>query len=376
MRLLIVSDTAIYRDKHENFLEVYEPTLREIESLNDLFLDITWLGYYKGSNPGNARKPYPKNIYLNTLPTVIGGNNFLKKFKVVPILPLLFLKIIRALRTHDVIHTRGPSVPAFVCILLSFVFRNKKYWHKYAGNWMEPHPPFMYKVQKWLLMRAKNTKVTINGKWPNQPAHVFTLENPCFTALELERAIVAGSHKSFVVPLTLCFAGLIDESKGVQALVRAFEYLDHPERYITKLILAGHGPGMEEVMKLAERISVQVEFTGYIQRQSLNEVYRQSHALLLPSRTEGFPKVVAEAASFGCIPIVTDVSSVGQYVRDGINGFLLKDAQPETIACALTRLLNTRNLHELSYEAKVMSGLFTYERFREVISNCVINQKS
>lgn len=373
MKLLIISDTPIHSLSSENSLEVYEPTLREIESVSNLFQEINWLGYLKGNNPGNARIPHAKNIHLALLPPAIGGNSLWEKLKILPILPLLFFKIFHAVKAHDIIHSRGPSVPAFVCILLSFVMRNKKYWHKYAGNWMEPSPPFMYRIQKWLLMRAKNTRVTINGKWPHQPAHVISLENPCFTAFERERAINAVSEKSFCGPLTLCFVGLINTSKGVQGLVRAFAYMNHPERHIKKLILAGHGPAMEEVKRLAKKISVPVEFTGFIKRQDLNDIYKQSHVLVLPSRTEGFPKVIAEAAAFGCIPVVTDVSCIGQYVSDGVNGFLLRDTHPETIARVLERLINTKNLHELSREAKAMSALFTYERFCEAIANRVIN---
>jgi glycosyltransferase involved in cell wall biosynthesis len=372
MKLVIVSATPMYGIKTDEPLEVYEPTLREIESIKDLFEEVNWLGYYKGNNPGNARRAGTKNIHLAALPRAEGGDSLLAKFKILPVLPLLVYKVFRVIQRHDVVHSRGPSVPAFVCIVLSFFFRKKKFWHKYAGNWMEPNPPLMYKVQRWLLMRASNTCVTINGNWPNQPAHIVSLENPSFTAHEREQAIRASSQKQFEIPLTLCFAGLIDASKGVQALIRAFGYMEKPERYIEKLILAGHGPGMDEVKKLTESISVPVEFTGYIQRQNLNEIYKKSHVLLLPSRTEGFPKVVAEAASFGCIPVVTDVSSIGQYVQDGVNGFLLNDAQPESIASVLEKLIHAENLSKLSEEAKAMSTLFTYERFQEAIANQVL----
>jgi glycosyltransferase involved in cell wall biosynthesis len=363
----------MYPLKDLESLEVYEPTLREIESVSHLFKKVTWLGYDRRSNPGNARKPYPTNIHLALLPLAVGGNSLWKKLKILPALPLLFLKIFCAIRNHDVIHTRGPSVPAFVGILVSFFFRKKKFWHKYAGNWIETHPPFMYKIQKWLLMMATKTRVTINGSWPGQPAHIFSLENPSFTAAERDRSVFFGRQKIFTGRLTICFAGLIDASKGVQALLQAFGYMKQSERYIEKVILVGHGPAMDEVMKLASSISVPVEFTGYVQRQVLNRIYQQSHVLLLPSRTEGFPKVVAEASSFGCIPIVTNVSSIGQYVQDGINGFLLQDAKPETIAKVLERLIQTKNLNEISGEAMVMSGLFTYERFSEAIANRIIN---
>lgn len=372
MKLAIISATPMYGAKTGEPTEVYEPTLREIESVRELFQEVTWLGYFKGANPGNARAPGTEGIHLAALPLAEGGTTSMAKIKILPLLPGLIYRTWRAIQHHDVIHSRGPSVPAFVCIVLSFFFRGKKFWHKYAGNWMETNPPFMYKVQKWLLMRATNTKVTVNGRWPNQPAHIVSLENPCFTSDEREHAMRSADQKTFGGSLTLCFAGLIDVSKGVQALIRALGFMERPDRRIERLILAGHGPGMDEVRRLAEGISVPVQFTGYIRRTELNEVYRKSNVLLLPSRTEGFPKVVAEAAAFGCIPIVTDVSSIGQYVQNGISGFLLRDAKPESIAAALDQLVHSENLFEISQAAQAMSALFTYERFREAIASRVL----
>ena len=46
------------------------------------------------------------------------------------------------------------------------------------------------------------------------------------------------------------------------------------------------------------------------------------HMLWLPSHGEGFPKVVAEAWSQGCIPITSDVSSLPQYIQHHLNGFI------------------------------------------------------
>jgi glycosyltransferase involved in cell wall biosynthesis len=371
MKLAIISATPMYGMPGEP-LEVYEPTLREIESISGLFEEITWLGYLKGGNPGNARKPASRVIRLGSLPVAEGGESLFAKFRILPKLPRLVLTVFRTIQHHDVIHSRGPAVPAFVCIVLSFFFPKKKFWHKYAGNWMEPKPPFMYQVQKWLLTRAGHTNVTVNGNWPDQATHVVSLENPGFTEQERDQALRVSSDKKFELPITFCFAGLMDESKGVPALVRAFSRLKNPEQFIQKLILAGHGPAMDEIRKLAADISVPVEFTGYIQRDRLNEIYRISHVLVLPSRTEGFPKVVAEAASFGCIPIVTNVSSIGQYVRDGVNGFVLDDGRPETIASALERLKHHENLSAVSEAAKAMSTFFTYERFRNAIANQIL----
>ena len=44
--------------------------------------------------------------------------------------------------------------------------------------------------------------------------------------------------------------------------------------------------------------------------EDLKEVYKAAHFFMLASQSEGWPKAVAEAMFFGCIPIVTSVSCV------------------------------------------------------------------
>lgn len=372
MRLLIVSDTFLYKTSLDE-LEVFEPTLREIESVSGLFTEILWLGYLQQhANPGHARAPIIPSIRLKSLPVVQGGKTLSSKWRILPQLPRLVWIIAKHIRNYDVIHSRGPSVPAFVCVVLSCLLRKKIYWHKYAGNWMEPVPPFMFGVQKKLLTRAVHTKVTINGKWPGQPAHIVSLENPCFTEEERKISVGYAKSKPFNKPLVLCFTGLMAESKGVIELMKAFRLMDTLSDRVRKIIMAGDGPALNETKVLAAELNVPVEFTGYINRNQLNEVYKQSHVLLLPSRSEGFPKVVAEAASFGCIPVVTDVSSIGQYVVHAESGFLLKDNQASTIANMLEELFIHTDLKRVSEGAVSMSEKFTYERFRLQIANTVL----
>lgn len=228
---------------------------------------------------------------------------------------------------------------------------------------MESSFPFMYGLQKWLLIRASHTVVTINGKWPNQPGHIHSLENPCFTREEWSLAEAIGRIKKFDAKLVICFAGLVAESKGAPQLIDALLLIPDLDRYVSKVIIAGSGPALDDMRFAADGLSVPVIFKGYLDRSALNVVYEESHILVLPSRTEGFPKVVAEAAAFGCIPVVTDVSSIGQYIKNEKSGFLLSDNSPETIRKVLVRLFSHHGLQAISQMAVSVSSKFTYEQF-------------
>ncbi len=62
-------------------------------------------------------------------------------------------------------------------------------------------------------------------------------------------------------------------------------------------------------------------FHGFLGKNEVHELLAASHFLLLPSDSEGFPKVIAEGACYGVIPVVSNVGSIAHYVTPN-NGFL------------------------------------------------------
>lgn len=364
MKLVIISDTPMIRGNDDR-LVIFEPTLREIEALSSLFNQVVWYGYVgDDQQKGASRAPRNDIIELRQLPTIKGGKNGLQKLRVLMVVPVLTWMIARAMFRGDVIHTRGPSVPGAICIMLSWLFRGKVYWHKYAGDWSQESPPFMYAFQRWLLKRANHCNVTVNGEWPGQPPHVHAFENPCFTDEELERANQIASSRRFDGLLTLCFAGRLTDVKGGTQLLEAVRILQDTQPRSFNLVVAGGGPLLDSLKQKARDLGLSVHFTGPVQREDLNTIYESSHILILPTRTEGLPKVVAEGAAYGCIPVVTNVSAVGQYVIHGENGFLLESNTTECIVKGLNELLLHPDLKGISRRATRLSPAFTYEKFK------------
>lgn len=61
-------------------------------------------------------------------------------------------------------------------------------------------------------------------------------------------------------------------------------------------------------------------------RTAIEEFYTASDVLLLTSSSEGFPKVIAEAMAFGCIPIATKVGGIPEHITEEMNGILTDPA--------------------------------------------------
>ena len=57
-----------------------------------------------------------------------------------------------------------------------------------------------------------------------------------------------------------------------------------------------------------------------VEANKLNELYRRSHLLFVPSRAEAFGHVFCEASSFAVPSLATDVGGIPSAVRSGVNG--------------------------------------------------------
>lgn len=359
--LAIISDTPMSFDADGKFM-AFEPTLREIEHLTGTFDHIVWYGMpFYGKASGAYRSPQSEKIQLHSFFHAVGGESIIEKMRLIPRVPVLIFQVFMLVRKYHFIHTRGPSLPAWIAIWFAKVFPKKKFWHKYAGNWNEAYPPYSYKAQRSLLRKSAHP-VTVNGKWDEKNPRILPLENPCFSEKELE--VANRTIKRFdTIDKEIVFAGRLEKEKGVFAVLQAASQL---HKALTWHII---GAGKDEMM--VKEIGSQLKnviIHGGVSRNDLNQIYERSHFLVLPTMaSEGFPKVIAEACGFGCIPIVSDVSSIRQYVTDEF-GCILADVTGEGVATAVNLLESDSTLSLRSYKAKQMSSLFSYERYAHRVS--------
>lgn len=367
--LLIVSDSPMCHDGQG--IRIIESTLREVEHLTDIFETITWIGFERDDMlQGGSR--YDSTGKIKAIPLKLyGGGGFVNKLKQVFTLPSYWLTIWKHLKHAKYVHTRAPSVPALLVILYNFIDSKRKYWHKFAGDWTRKNPPKSYAIQKSLMLKLKHSKVTINGQWPNQPAHVMAFENPCISQNELKQAAQSAIVKKFDAKLNILFVGRIESEKGVDRLVQGFSLLD--KKYweqIGWIKLVGIGRDFEKIKTYILQLNKPIELTGSLNREQLNVLYNDTHVFVLPTEGEGFPKVVSEAAAHGCVPIVTDVSSLTQYIKHLQNGLVLKNIEPVEIKNYIQLLLDNRKQTEiLAKKAAQIGQLFTYERYNKRIAD-------
>ncbi len=83
--------------------------------------------------------------------------------------------------------------------------------------------------------------------------------------------------------------------------------------------IVGEGP---EIINLQDNAPSNVKFFGGVSQNVLDDLFSSSELLYLPSRSEGFPKVILEAAAAGIPSLVYDTYGASDWIEHRKDGFI------------------------------------------------------
>ena len=140
---------------------------------------------------------------------------------------------------------------------------------------------------------------------------------------------------------TIGYVGRLSKEKGILDLVKAIPLILQGRNDVDFLIV-GDGPLSSSIkQKLRDSgLLEKVTLTGWITYDEIPEYVNRLKLLVMPTHTEaGSPRPIQEAMSCGTPVLVTMVGGVGDVVKDGENGFILKNRSPQQIAKDVLRIL-------------------------------------
>ena len=121
----------------------------------------------------------------------------------------------------------------------------------------------------------------------------------------------------------LLYTGRISPEKGVHTLLEALRPLPRDK----KLVLAGGTSYSDEYIKSVKRNAWnEVVFLGRVDHETMEELYSNCYAFILPSVMEGLSIALLEALSFGACIITTDIPENLEVIGDAGLSFTPGDA--------------------------------------------------
>lgn len=371
MKIAII--THVCHIKNENQFFGYAPYIREINIWIKYADEVIVVSPLIESKINAIEEPYlHEEIDLLKVPSVditSVGN----MFRTISHLPTIFLKVFVAMKQADHIHLRCPGNMGLIGAMVQILFPKKKKTAKYAGNWdPNSNQPWSYRLQKWILSNTfltKNIKVLVYGEWPNQTKNIKSFFTATYTEIEAQNSKFDNPK---ILPvqniIKFIFVGTLSSGKQPLYAVKIIEKLYLSGKNVC-LDLYGEGVLRKELEQYIEANSLQelVCLKGNQSKDNIEKVYRESHFLILASKSEGWPKVVAEAMFWGCVPLVTPVSCVSYMIDNGNRGLLLLEELDQDVKKVNEIIENDFKYKMMSNNGMNWSRQFTIDKFEEEI---------
>jgi glycosyltransferase involved in cell wall biosynthesis len=207
--------------------------------------------------------------------------------------------------------------------------------------------------------------VTVNGRWEGQPSHIFPFDNPSLTLAEIQTARELGAGKSLGQSPRLVFVGRTETAKGLHATLHVLKEL-RSEFQDVRLDVLGDGPERPDFERMSRRLGIadNVQFRGWVPHSQVLEFLLRADFILLPSLTEGWPKVLSEAMSYGVVPIASNVSAIPQILEETGCGAALPPDDISGFVEAILDIVQTPGKWKgMSQEGMRSAPRFTYERY-------------
>ena len=156
-----------------------------------------------------------------------------------------------------------------------------------------------------------------------------------------------GSGENDDAPIVLLAARMVWH-KGVGEFIKAARILKR-QGVRVRCVLVGTADH-ENPDSLSENELADCQKEGVVewwgQRDDMPHVLANSHVVVLPSYTEGLPKILLEACACGIPVVASRVNGCREIVRDGENGILIPKKDAPALAAAIKLLLEDPPLRQ------------------------------
>jgi glycosyltransferase involved in cell wall biosynthesis len=281
------------------------------------------------------RRPAPLDglLFYATLPAVVAGE--LRRFRpdtviaqsVYEATAVLVAKAVTRSRARVVIEAHGDWATAT---------------ELYGSPLRRVLRPVTTRVSRAALRRADAVRTvsdftaTLVRREGVEPAAVFTTYVDYSTFVELPSVPLPPEPR----PL---FVGVLERYKNVDGLAAAWR-LAAPRVPEVRLLIVGSGRERAVVDALIRDLPDQTEWKLRVSQEEVARALDDSTLLVLPSRSEGLPRIVVEAFCRARPVIGAGAGGIPDIVENGVNGLLVPPDDPLALADALVRLLTDREL--------------------------------
>lgn len=367
MKLAIISDGLVHRSEDGYFSRdtffyfITDHLSRHFERIW-LCTPVRKASLPPGDCPNPPVRPESVTI-VETIPyeTV---SNFYKKLPVIA--PVNLARIMKPVRDSDALFLRIPAMNSFAAFLLAKIWGKPiisylvgdeeeivRKGGKYRGfaKKIATAAALVHRCAYRYMISSSSAALFLNPrlmkKFPKEDNAYFT-----FTSLIKKDDIRPRKSLEIESPLCLLYTGRLSHEKGVEYLLYSARLLLDRE-VLVRLFICGDGPERGRLEDLCKDLKLEnhVKFLGYVSYDGgLDRIYDECDIFVLPSISEGVPKVLLEAMAKGVPVIATRTGGIPDIIEDMHSGILVPPGSPEAITRAVELLLRDGELRKRMVE--------------------------
>ncbi len=146
----------------------------------------------------------------------------------------------------------------------------------------------------------------------------------------------------------LLFAGVLTPRKDALGLLNAFAEVQS-SLPAARLVVVGPQPNEDYARTVRQRVAAlgleeSVDFVGFVDNDRLRQEISAARGIVLFSREETAPTIIAQAMAAGKPVVATRVGGIPEMVGDGETGFLVESGDESTLASRMLTLLEDQEL--------------------------------
>jgi glycosyltransferase involved in cell wall biosynthesis len=268
------------------------------------------------------------------------------------------LALVRLMPEWDLVYVFVPSYPGAVAYTVGRLFMRKRMPVYLANDWEEitPYtfrgrgwkralfPAYRWTLTQWerWIMRTAPLALTagraLHQKYGGEGRPVYET----VPVMEMRHTdMVRRDPETLGSPVRMLYVGSLIPRKGLPVLFDALLLLAQKGVHVT-LDLVGEGAGRAELEALVAKLGLgdRVTFHGFVENgPALFTWYRQADLFVLPTYSEGFPRVLYEALGHSLPVVATAVSGIPRLLRDGEHALLVPAGDAAALADAIERMV-------------------------------------
>lgn len=154
----------------------------------------------------------------------------------------------------------------------------------------------------------------------------------------------------------IIFVGRLDDNqKNISYILKMWSMLSI-KYHNWKLLILGSGIDRDKLVKFSKNLNLKnIYFLGNVNPYPY---YEKSKFLILTSRFEGWPMVIPEAMSYGCVPcVLNSFTSLNDMIINNFNGHIFND-------------------NNLRKNVNIFENILTNKNFPHISQNCIDTSKN